>query len=43
MTKGQLSPDQFEKKSVLEKNQFEHRDDEVDLKELVVALWQGKY
>ncbi|WP_339719845.1 Wzz/FepE/Etk N-terminal domain-containing protein [Marinomonas primoryensis] len=43
MTKGQLSPDQFEKKSVLEKNQFEHRDDEVDLKELVVALWQGKF
>tara|TARA_R110001606_G_scaffold66381_1_gene152825 strand:+ start:175 stop:1320 length:1146 start_codon:yes stop_codon:yes gene_type:complete len=43
VTKGQLSPDQFEKKSVLEKNQFEHRDDEVDLKELVVALWQGKF
>jgi chain length determinant protein (polysaccharide antigen chain regulator) len=43
VTKGQLSPDQFEQKSVLEKNQFDHRDDEIDLKELVVALWQGKF
>ncbi|MDE8601747.1 Wzz/FepE/Etk N-terminal domain-containing protein [Marinomonas sp. RSW2] len=42
MTKGQLSPDQFEQKSVLEKYQFDHQDDEIDLKELVVALWQGK-
>jgi chain length determinant protein (polysaccharide antigen chain regulator) len=43
VTKGQLSPDQFEKISVLEKNQFGYRDDEIDLKELVVALWQGKF
>ncbi len=43
MTKGQLSPDQFEQKPVLEKYQFDQQDDEIDLKELVVALWQGKF
>tara|TARA_R110000764_G_scaffold198172_1_gene283445 strand:+ start:499 stop:1644 length:1146 start_codon:yes stop_codon:yes gene_type:complete len=43
VTKGQLSPDQFEQKTVLDKYQFNQQDDEIDLKELVVALWQGKF
>jgi LPS O-antigen subunit length determinant protein (WzzB/FepE family) len=43
VTKGQLSPDQFEQKNVLDKYQFNQQDDEIDLKELIVALWQGKF
>jgi len=43
VTKGQLSQEQMEQTSVLSRHQFDHRDDEIDLKELVVALWQGKF
>lgn len=43
MNKSQLSPDQFDQKIVLERYQFDQRDDEIDLKELIVALWQGRF
>ncbi|QUX94470.1 LPS chain length-determining protein [Marinomonas sp. CT5] len=43
MTKGQLSQEKTDPAAVLARNQYDHRDDEIDLKELLIALWQGKF
>ncbi|TYL46841.1 LPS O-antigen chain length determinant protein WzzB [Marinomonas sp. IMCC 4694] len=42
MTKSPLPQDQTGQISSLGQHQFTHNDDEIDLKELIVALWKGK-
>ncbi|UTW00153.1 hypothetical protein KDW99_03125 [Marinomonas rhizomae] len=43
MTKGQLSQGKMEQSSDIAKYRFDRHDDEIDLKELILALWQGKF
>lgn len=41
--KDQLPEESLDKMPPLANHSFNHQDDEIDLKELIVALWQGKF